>query len=154
MFLAGALNINAQGNSIPNRVIGQIQNDGTVKWKVSESELNNYLTTILNNQLGITGVITTTTILFEKSMNSWVIQGNGLYNNEIDQVRHIRVELEDVGGGNLKIAGGGITETCTGNPCEQCAFAEEGGCECKRNYGTNNGFGGTCKHTISKTVEK
>ncbi len=110
----------AQGNSFTNRVLAKIQDDGTVKWHVTEAQINEYLTSVLNIDLEIRGEITTSTIMYLTDLGYWVIQGQGTEDNDPGLSRQIRVELEIVGNGNLQVKAQGLTTSCVGTRCSTC----------------------------------
>ena len=138
--------VKAQGNSIGNRVLAQIQADGTITLKVTEAQLNTYLTELLNNVVKIKGTITKSQIILLSDKKSWVLRGKGTEGSGSVQSRLISVQLVIEGSQNLKVAAGGTTETCTGNPCSACDFLITGGCGCG-----DAAEGHTCNHTITKT---
>ncbi len=142
--------IHAQENSVSNKVYGKIQNDGSLKRKVSDKPSNTYLSSVLHN-MNISGTINKSEIIYLQDKGYWVLQGEGFSAGNSGSTRNIRIQLEADGGGNLRIAAAGTTESCTGNPCAECAFAAGGGCVCKRTSSSQVGIDGKCDHTISKT---
>lgn len=151
LLVIGSFTSQAQGNMFHQKVLAKIQNYGTIKRTVSESQLNIYLTSALN-KMGIEGFINQSSILYLQKESYWVIQGTGFVNNVKDKVRNIRVQLEDAGGNKLKIMVGGTTESCLGDPCEKCDFASGGGCNCVRTSSSQIGLSGICNHSITKTT--
>lgn len=116
-----------------NGVVGTIQSNGTVAWSVTEAQINVYLTDVLNNQQSISGNISSSTIVYISALGYWVLIGEGEDSSGQNLSRAIRVELQFDSNNILTVKGGGITESCTGNPCEECKFKEGSpGCDCVR----------------------
>jgi hypothetical protein len=150
LFFLTAISFYSQGNSMYHRIIGKIEQKGSVRWNVSKQQLKVFLEELLIKS-GSNGIIdeNSITIYFVNEYNSYFIYGKG-YHVETNFTRTIRAELEITGGQNLKYKSGGTVETCTGNPCEYCDFAQNGGCICKRTKESSTGVNGTCNHTKTK----
>lgn len=145
----------SQSNSLTNRVIGKLQTNGSVEWRVSKNELKLFLQNVLN-KMGYKSIISenSVTIYYVNLHSSYFIFGEGHESEDnSSESRVIRVELETIGNGNLKIKKDGVVEECIGNNCEYCAFAPEGGCVCKRTKESPTGVNGTCNHIIKKLPE-
>jgi hypothetical protein len=130
--------------------LAQVQGDGSVMWHTTPAQLSAYLTLQLNNNLNITGNITSSTILLIDGI--YKASGEGVGDNE-DEVRNIRMDLDMDYDGELTFdfRASADTETCSGNPCSECAFATGGGCNCNRTTESPTGLGGKCDHTISRS---
>ncbi len=124
-------------------------NNGVTSWLVTHTQLCGYLTAQLNENLSTTGNINSCTIL-QIGSDYWV-EGTGDGPGS-DDARNIRMLLTMAGNGDLTfnfVSGGGL-ETCSGDPCEECAFASNGGCTCKRTTSSPTGLDGKCNHSVSR----
>lgn len=132
--------------------IGTVQSNGTVQWNVTEAQISNYLTDVLNNQQNISGTINSSTIVYSTPLGYWVILGTGEDSSGTDLYRTIRVELELDSNNELSVKNDGNSESCTGSPCEECKFLDTGGCDCNRTSGSQpGGTSGACNHTVTRT---
>ena len=127
--------------------IAQVSTSGAY-WLVSQSSLNQYLTAQLNQNGGIEGDISSSTILLENGVYYAVGHGQA---GSSEYARNIKLALKvDVDGLLTFDFVNGGTETCTGAPCEECDFASGGGCTCKRTKESQSGTNGTCNHSVTK----
>lgn len=129
-----------------NILIGNIDNTGSYIITAPQTQLDSIFQaqTIFENWVPSNYEITydSVTVLYHLQAT-----GNGVGPN-LGKKSALRVYISLSGNifnwGSTPPTGVATSETCTGNPCEYCKFAQGGGGECP-----NNQYG-VCNHTISR----